>query len=122
MIDRSKKQMSLRKFRVAIADVRQVVEVSRRDPRGGSIQVLGFWTPYATHPADAVPLSGELVLVDAPPEPGGTTAVVDGWYVDARKLPDGHPFRIIGTPEDVAKAVPTARPFTKAEQAGRKKR
>lgn len=48
------RQMSLRAFRDTIADVRQPVEVSKRDS-DGNILVLGFWTPY--------PQAGSVVAV-----------------------------------------------------------
>jgi hypothetical protein len=31
-------------------------------------------------------------LEDQPAQPGGTTAIIDGQYVDARKLPPDHPW------------------------------
>jgi hypothetical protein len=99
------KQVSLRKFRDEVSDIREVVEVSRRDHLG-NIQVLGFWTPYVLDVpgAAAVP-----ILEDTPALPGGTTAILDGSYVNATKLPESHPFHV-------------ARPFSKTDQAGRKKR
>jgi hypothetical protein len=50
-------QISLRQFRERIGDLREPVEVSRRDVQG-NIQILGYWTPYMT---DA-PASGQLDL------------------------------------------------------------
>ena len=45
MIDRPSTQISLRRFRETIADLRHPVEVSRRDA-DGSMRILGAWQPY----------------------------------------------------------------------------
>lgn len=78
------KQMSLRKFRVEIADLREPVDVSRRDP-DGNIQILGYWTPYMQYAPDSVSLEP---LEDQPPVPGGTTAIRDGQYVREERVPE----------------------------------
>jgi hypothetical protein len=59
------KQISLRKFRIEIVDLHEVVEVSRRDP-GGNIQILGYWTPYATYPSDSKSLPPLEIPTDGP--------------------------------------------------------
>lgn len=84
MTDRLK-QISLRKFRETVADLHEVVEVSKRDT-DGNINILGYWTPYMTYPAGAstVPLEP---LEDQPPVPGGTTAIRDGGYVREERAP-----------------------------------
>jgi hypothetical protein len=113
------KQISLRKFREQVADLTEVVEVSKRDG-DGNIRILGYWTPYATHPADATPLEP---LVGAKAEPGpmvgievkaGEVGVLD-IPVDDESFPmaedsefDRHPRtapRVIATPEEAAVAV-----------------
>ena len=76
---------ALRKFRDDISNLREPVEVSRRD-QSGIIQVLGFWTPYNAHlPDRAVP----------PP------------LLDLQLSEDADPatLRIIGSPEQAAAAV-----------------
>lgn len=98
MIDRPMRQVSLRKFRGEIADLREMVEVSRRDGNG-MIRVLGYWTPYrqpvvATHSSTAGADSegGEYVRERVP--------ILD-IPVDA----DPDTFRIINHPDEVATAV-----------------
>jgi hypothetical protein len=112
------KQISLRAFRGGIGDLREPVEVSRRDGQG-NIQVLGFWTPYMQYPP------GGILADPAPPEipaevggggfPMGEDAEFD---LHPRTAP-----RIITTPEEAAAAAPASlRAFPKEVQAGRRKR
>lgn len=65
MIDRPTTQISLRRFRETIADLRDPVEVSRRDA-DGNITVLGSWTPYAIRKTEAPNLDLELDLAPKP--------------------------------------------------------
>lgn len=103
MTDRLK-QLSLRKFRDTIADVHEVVEVSRRDPQG-NIQILGFWTPYVTYPEGSKPLpaldsTGTPTATVSVGDPGGQTIVPLEIPVDEEPVP-----RVIRTPEQAAVAV-----------------
>ena len=66
MTDRPSTQLSLRRFRETIADLRDPVEVSRRDS-DGSMRILGAWTPYPQSQTEAKPL--ELPLDDEPVAP-----------------------------------------------------
>ena len=114
------RQVSLRKFRDEIADIHEVVEVSRR-VEAGNIQILGYWTPYAQSPADATPLE-PLVGAKAAPGPMvgievkvGETATLD-IPVEDEAFPmgedpefDRHPrTAVIKTPEEAAAATRTA--------------
>jgi hypothetical protein len=47
------KQISLRRFRDSIGDLREPVAVSRRDPEGSYV-ILGEWHPSITNGRDAV--------------------------------------------------------------------
>lgn len=76
------RQVSLRRFRDGIADLREPVEVSLRDG-DGHIRVLGYWTPYRP----PVPEDHPKVVLDIPVEADPAT------------------FRVIRSPGDVATAV-----------------
>jgi hypothetical protein len=52
------KRISLRRLRDTLPDIREVVEVERRD-KDGNYQVLGTWTPYMTYPPEAQPFVGD---------------------------------------------------------------
>lgn len=84
--------VSLRKFRGEIPELREPVEVSRRDG-DGNLQVLGFWTPY-DQPGPAAP------ILDIP---------VDAEFPVAEDSEfDRHPRTapiVISSPEEVADAV-----------------
>lgn len=97
------RNISLRKFRAEIVDLDEPVEVSRRDGEG-SIQLLGFWTPYGSP-------EGKLVVSPVPPH-----ALL--------KIPVDEPApKIIRTPEEAAAAVaPTVRAFPKSTQTARRKK
>lgn len=125
MIDRPMKTISLRKFRDSITDITAVTEVSLRDA-DGNIRILGFWTPYATHPVDAIPLpepvpgatlTAEISVNDEPVGRGQLVIPVEDDDPDSESG-----FALIRTPEEAAVAVTPVRPFPKAVQARRKKR
>lgn len=111
MTERPLPQISLRKFRDEIVDIRQVVEVSRRDPQG-NINVLGYWTPYMTY--------DRTLRVEVPGDVVGTGAVepvVLELPVGDEPLP-----RMVRSPEEAAVAVaPTVRAFPKSAQVGKRK-
>lgn len=114
MNDRPMKTISLRKFRDSIADIHEVVEVSRRTPEG-NIHVLGFWTPYMQDVPGSVELIATALVKD--PLPGYEVKRVDIPVEDDPPVPN-----VIKTPEEAAAAVRPVRPFTKADQAGRKRK
>ena len=92
------KNISLRKFRVEIVDLRESVEVSRRDPEG-NIQLLGYWTPYSAQSSRVEP--------PLPAELGASRST-------------GVP--IIRTPKEAALAAPVSpRAYSKAAQAGKRR-
>ena len=59
------KTISLRQFRLRIAELDEVVEVSRRDEQNNQ-QVLGYWTPYMTRAPGSAPLPPFDLAIDEP--------------------------------------------------------
>src|SRR5512147_1908770 len=88
------KNISLRKFRAEIVDIREAVEVSRRDP-DGNIQVLGYWTPYMQYAPGAKPLEPVAPIEDQPLTEHRLEIPVD----------DEPRPRVIRTPQEAAAAV-----------------
>lgn len=75
MRDRPMSQMSLRRFRDTIGEIRQPVEVSRRDSEG-NIVVLGVWTPYVFEARNSM---GEITVTTKTiesPNTNGEPAVI----------------------------------------------
>ena len=105
MSDRMK-TISLRRFRERAAEITEPVDIAIRD-RDGNFQIIGFFTPYVTHPPEATPLKpldlGGPVIEEAPDRTGKGPIMV-------------------ATPEEAATAVRPVRPFPKSAQTGRRKR
>jgi hypothetical protein len=62
------RMISLRAFAAQVSTLVEPVEVSRRD-REGNIQILGYWTPYATVAPDATPLEPLVRETERTPGP-----------------------------------------------------
>ena len=105
------RQMSLRAFRDQTVDLREPVEVSRRDGQG-NIQVLGYWTPYAQHTPGPSPIE-PWKPGDPPPTATISVRSAEGVTVvppvtleipfDEEVAPPAP--RLISSPEEVAAVV-----------------
>ena len=105
MADRLK-TISLRQFRERAVDINEPVDIAIRD-RDGNLQILGYYTPYATVGPDATSLE------PLSPGSGGTVLPLD--LEDGVKSTAG---RVIRTPQEAAAAVRPIHPVPKPSRKG----